>query len=360
MTRRAPRGRRRGFGAGLGIPRWAVAWLALAVVAPMQGALAQGTLSPGAEPAWRALYRGTAGNQPAVLELALQGGKASGRLLLDARALTLDARGTVDTSGKVHLTLVDHGGNPRGSLSGSRSSAPNDDGRTFAGRLHLSGDTRALRLQRVAQFVDVDLRQGPIHVSLRYPSFAGGPLAALDPVLEPAAWASATTFIDQGRRAQAAHELFHGWERITTTRVQGLAGPFVSLLSETYAYTGGAHGNHVYATHTWRLGTPAPRALQLSDLFRPNAPYLARLVPLVLADLEAQDATWVVDGQVSTLHAADLALFSLTPAGLSFTFPPYAMGPYVQGAFTVVVPYARVLDLALPEGALHAFADAAP
>jgi len=322
--------------------------------------LLQGALAQGVAPAWRALYRGTAGNQPAVLVLALQGEKASARLLLDARALTLDGQGTIDAAGEVRLTLADHGGSARGTLSGSRSSAPNDDGRTFDGQVTLDGTSRPLTLRRVAQFVDVDVREGPIHVSLRYPSFSGGPLSGLDPAIEPAAWASLTSFIDQGRAAQAAHQLFHGWESITTTRVEGLAGPFVSLLSETYAYTGGAHGNHTYTTRTWRVGTPTPRPLQLSDLFRPNAPYLDRLAPLVLADLKAQDATWVVDGQVSTLHAADLSLFSLTPAGLSFTFPPYAMGPYVQGAFTVVVPYHDVLDLALPEGALHAFADAAP
>jgi hypothetical protein len=355
VTGRARRARRRGRRPAPRLPGRAVAWAALGVVALLPFALAQG-----AAPAWRALYRGTAGNEPAVLELALQDGRANGRLLLDARAQTLQGQGTVDTSGEVHLTLADQGGTTRGSLSGRRSSAPNDDGRTFDGQVTLDGTSRPLTLRRVAQFVDVDVREGPIHVSLRYPSFAGGPLAGLDPAIEPAAWASLTSFIDQGRAAQAAHQLFHGWERITTTRVEGLAGPFVSLLSETYAYTGGAHGNHTYTTRTWRMGTPTPRALQLSDLFRPNAPYLDRLVPLVLADLKAQDATWVVEGQVTTLTAADLALFSLTPAGLSFTFPPYAMGPYVQGAFTVVVPYERVLDLALPEGALHAFADAAP
>ncbi len=331
-----------------------VTLLALGAATLLQTALAQSA------PAWRALYRGTAGNAPAVLELTLQGQQASGRLLLNGRAVTLGGQGTVDASGGVRLTLEDSGGAERGVLSGSRSLAPNDAGRTFQGQLVLDGASDPLTMQRVAQFVDVDVREGPIHASLRYPSFAAGPLAALDPSIEPAARASLTAFVDQGRKAQAAGELFHGWERITTTRVEGMAGPFVSLLSRTYTYTGGAHGNDTYSARTWRLGAPQPRELRLSDLFRPNAPYLARLVPLVLADLKAQDATWVVDGQVTTLGAADLALFTLTPAGLTFTFPPYAMGPYVQGAFTVTVPYHRVLDLALPAGALAAFAGTGP
>lgn len=357
MNGRAPHVRERAGRVGPNARTVAPLALALAVATLLPVALAQSAAGPAAgAPAWRALYRGTAGNEPAVLELTLQGPQANGRLLLDAHAVTLHGRGTVDTSGTVRLTLDDPGGSKRGTLSGSRSSAPSDAGRTFRGRLTLDGADEPISMQRVAQFVDADVREGPIHVSLRYPSFAGGPLAALDPAIEPAERASLTAFIDQGRKAQAAGELFHGWERITTTRVEGLAGPFVSLLSQTYTYTGGAHGNHTFTARTWRLGAPAPRELRLSDLFRPNAAYLARLVPLVLADLEKQDASWVVEGQVTTLGAADLALFTLTPAGLAFTFPPYAMGPYAQGTFTVVVPYRRVLDLALPDGALRAFA----
>jgi hypothetical protein len=341
----------------------ALALLALALAAaamPARTATAQSAALGQSPTIWSALYRGTAGAAPAVLELTLQGSQASGRLLLDGRGVTLAAHGAVEASTTVNLTLEGPDGTVRGALRGSRSSAPNDDGRSFRGRLTLAGSSEPVTLQRVAQFVDLDVREGPIHVSLRYPSFAVGPLAALNPAIEPAARAGLIAFIDQGRSAQAAGDLFHGWERITTTRIEGLAGPFVSLRTQSYVYTGGAHGNTSYATHTWRLGGPAPRELRLSDLFRPNAAYLPRLVPLVLADLVAQNATWVVDGQISTLGQADLALFSLTPAGLAFTFPPYAMGPYVEGTFTVTVPYQRLLDLALPGGAIDAFAGATP
>ncbi|MEJ2292381.1 MAG: DUF3298 domain-containing protein, partial [Deinococcales bacterium] len=228
------------------------------------------------------------------------------------------------------------------------------------GSLTLAGTARTLTLERIAQFVDVDVREGPIHVQMSYPSFSGTPLSSLNPEIEPPARARLETFVAQGRQAQAAGELFHSWELVSSTRIEGMAGSYVSVLSQRYAYTGGAHGNHSFSAHSWELGAPGPRELTLSDLFRPGAPYLARLGPLVLADLRSQDATWVVDGQVTGLTAQDLALFSLRPQGLAFTFPPYAMGPYAQGTFTVVVPYDRVLDLALPGGAIRAFAHGAP
>lgn len=306
------------------------------------------------------LYRGSGLAAGLLLDLSLQGQQASGFLLDDARARTYTLDGKVGGNGTITLTVNDAAGSALGSLTGARSSAPNDDGRTFRGRLRLPGTSAQLTLERIAQFVDIDVREGPIHVHLSYPNFAAGALASLDPELGPSAAARITTFVEQGRRAQAARQLFHSWEMIASTRVEGLAGPYVSLLTRTYAYTGGAHGNHAFAARTYRVEASGTMELGLAELFRPGADYLARLGPLVLAGLRAQKATWVVEGQVTHLSAQDLALFSLTPAGLAFTFPPYAMGPYVQGAFTVVVPYARVADLALAKGAIDAFLATAP
>ena len=333
---------------------------AAAATAALLTTLLTGTALAQPAPVWHALYRGTAGSTPVVLDLTVQGRQATARLLDDARGVTLEGKGTARTDGGLTLTLTSPQGTAEGTVQGKRSSAPNDDGRTFRGSLDLGGTSRTLDLRRVAQFVDVDVREGPIHVQMSYPSFAGDTLSSLNPSIEPGARARLETFVAQGRQAQAAGELFHGWELVSSTRVEGMAGSYVSVLTRRYAYTGGAHGNHTFSAHTWQLGAPGPRSLVLSDLFRPGAPYLARLGPLILADLRARNASWVVDGQVSSLTAKDLELFSLTPAGLAFTFPPYAMGPYVQGTFTVVVPYARLLDLALPQGAIDAFAKGVP
>jgi len=314
---------------------------------------------------WRALYRGSAGGQSVVLDLTLAGQKASGRLLLPARHEVLDASGSAAADGSVTLTLTPPTGRgtasppaASGSLVGRRSMAPNDDGSRLSGRLQLPGGTVTVALTRIAQDVRVDVLEGAIHARASYPRFLDPALAPLNAELGPPARAGLDTFVREGEHARAANALFHAWELIADTRLEGLAGVYASLETTRYRYTGGAHGNQEIETATWWLDPSGPRRLSLSDLFAPGADYVARLAPLVLAGLRAQDATWVVQGQVTSLTAHDLALYALTPAGMTFTFPPYAMGPYVQGTFTVVVPYARVIDLAAKNGALEAFAKA--
>lgn len=314
-----------------------------------------GACAAQAAPAWRALYRGTVGTDPAVLDLELQGTTASARLLLTAKSRTFDLTGTSDASGAARLHAKTTAAEAA-TLRVQRSMAPNDDGRTLTGTLALAGASLPLAMRRVARYVRWDVREGPIQVEVSYPDFGQGALGSLDPELAPRARAEIATFLAQGRRADAAGTLYHAWQLLSDTRLEGLAGDYVSLLTTRYAFTGGAHGEYTYLARSWQLGAPAPRRLTLSGLFRPGSDFMGRLGPLVLADLRRQGADWVVQGQVRQLTERDLALFSLTPAGLAFTFPPYAMGPYVQGAFTAVVPYADVVDLGVDGGALRAFA----
>lgn len=336
-----------------GAARVALAALALAA-GPARAA------APGSGDApWEALYRDATRPAPIVLDLSLTGTTAHARLLLPGRSETLPASGTAGADGSLRLTVRDAQGHELGVLEGRRSQAPNDDGRTFLGRLTLGGTGIPLAMTRFAQIVTWRVREGAIDVEVRYPHFESSDLASLNAVIEPHQHATLASFLAEGRQAEADGGLFHGWQLLADTRLQGLVGTTVSLLGEAYRYTGGAHGNTTFAADTWQLDGPPPRTLSLADLFRPGTPYLARLEPRVLADLRAQNATWVVDGEVTALTAQDLALFTLAPAGLTFTFPPYAMGPYAEGTFTVVVPYADVVDLALPGGPLAAYAGAA-
>lgn len=343
----APRARARAAAASLA--------LALALLAaPCASAAAPGPAF------WEALYRGDGSPAPTVLDLTLTGTAATARLLLPDRAATLQAAGSAAADGSVRLTLHDAAGNAVGVLQGRRSQAPNDDGGRFTGSLTLGGRATTLTLTRFAQVARWDVQDGPIAITVRYPRFESADLEALNAVVETRARADLAAFLAEGRQAQSKGQLFHAWQLVAETRLEGLVGNTVSLLGNAYRYTGGAHGNTTLQADTWQLDGPAPRALTLAELFRPGAPYLERLAGMVLADLRAQNATWVVDGEVSQLTAHDLALFDLTPDGLAFRFPPYAMGPYVQGIFTVVVPYAAVLDLALPGGPLQAYARTAP
>lgn len=343
-------------------PLTAAAALTLAVL------LAPHAAAQGRPAWWRAIYRGTAGTQPIVLDVTLQGSHADGRLLMPALGAVLDASGAAGEDGTLTLALTPHRDRVQGplpaaagSLEGSRSLAPNDDGSHFSGRLRLgNGVAATVSLARIAQYVRIDVLDGNIHVQETFPHFLVADLTPLAPELAPTARATVAGFLGSGRNARAADALFHGYELIADTELEGLAGAYVSLKTTTYTYTGGAHGMHDIGTATWWLDPAGPRRLTLAELFAPGADFVARLGPLVLASLEAQGALWVTQGQVTRLSADDLAHYALTPAGIAFSFPPYAMGPYAQGSFTVTVPYARVLDLAAQDGALQDFARRGP
>lgn len=132
--------------------------------------------------------------------------------------------------------------------------------------------------------------------------------------------------------------------RLTPIR---LTRSVLSLLETRYIYTGGAHPNTDYRSLTFRrVGEHAAR-VTLPNLFRDGAPYRRVLLSEVTRKLRARRAAWIVDGSV-TLKERDLGVFTLTTRGLEFVFAPYAVGPYVQGAFFVTVPYDGLKNLLNP------------
>ncbi len=54
-------------------------------------------------------------------------------------------------------------------------------------------------------------------------------------------------------------------------------------------------------------------------------------------ELKKQDAAWIIDESVGVENKL-LSLFTFSPLGFSFYFPPYSVGPYAQGPFEVQVP----------------------
>lgn len=326
------------------------ALLAVAVPAAAQG-------GPDQTP-WRAFYVGTSEGDSVQLDLSVEAGRARVRVLLPTQGRTLLGEAPSGQDGALSVPLSAADGSNVGRLRGRRSLAPNDDGDTFEGRLELDGDERTVALRRWAQQVTRHVWDGVIDASVSYPRVLAPPGDAFDPLLEPPERAVLEDFLAQGRAARADGDLYHGWQMLSTTTIEGAAGPYLSVLAERYRYTGGAHGNQYFEARVLERRPGGVRVLRFPDLFPLGEQTVARLTPPILEALLQQQAAWVVEGQVGGLTVDDLSVVSLTPAGLSFVFPPYAMGPYVQGAFTVVVPYAEVLDLVPPDGAVAAFAAA--
>jgi hypothetical protein len=74
-----------------------------------------------------------------------------------------------------------------------------------------------------------------------------------------------------------------------------------------------------------------------------------------IRDLRKQQAGWVLNGEPKELKADDLSAFVISPRGITFAFDPYAVGPYAEGSYFVVVGYKDLKGIINPAGPLRQF-----
>jgi len=106
---------------------------------------------------------------------------------------------------------------------------------------------------------------------------------------------------------------------------------------------GMAHPYHYHYVINYDLNTK--QTLQLSDLFKPGADYLS-----ILSTYSRQELSKRLDNkdmiQKGTEPTEDnFKLWNFAPTGLLITFEEYQVAPYVNGAQTVLIPYAVLSDL---------------
>ena len=113
----------------------------------------------------------------------------------------------------------------------------------------------------------------------------------------------------------------------------------VSISYEVYEYTGGAHPNSDYPTANWILEDDKLREASLTDFIQPSDTALEAMSAMLLDDLKKQGASFVVNGTISEFTAKELESFTISEQGLTFFFPPYAVGPYAEGMYKVLLPW---------------------
>lgn len=337
---------------------------------------------------WRALYQGQLGGGQATLDLTLgQDGFAYGRLTLAGVGLPFAGAGTHGDDGSFSLALrevssaeptsvaidlayqarrMDPGSSGGGhpavlSLTGERSLEWTDDGRTVRVTLEHLAPTSApegtATWERVAQYAFGSVVEGRLVVSYAYPRSLSGERGPNE-LLERGAAQRLARWLEEGRALVDGGEgLGWGWTHSESTDLLGEAGPYLSYLTSFYYYTGGAHPNGHVESLLLERSAGGVRQLGLAELFEPAQEWLARIGGAVLTGLREQGADAVVSGEITQLSEQDLASFTLGPAGLTFHFDPYAVGPYVQGSFRVTVPYEELLPLAGAGGPIAAFAE---
>ncbi|QPC42030.1 DUF4163 domain-containing protein [Kaustia mangrovi] len=127
----------------------------------------------------------------------------------------------------------------------------------------------------------------------------------------------------------------------------------ISLLSMSYVFTGGAHGNYAYESLNY--DRTAGKTIEADALFEDlgtDSPAMVALRDFVFADLKRQKKERLGDAydeaeQDSWLKDVDLPFDTLAfvpsgetgkAGGLSLLFAPYTVGPYAEGDYRVVVP----------------------
>ncbi|NLG25666.1 MAG: DUF3298 and DUF4163 domain-containing protein [Clostridiales bacterium] len=117
----------------------------------------------------------------------------------------------------------------------------------------------------------------------------------------------------------------------------------ISLYTDSYVYTGGAHGNTVRTADTWDIATGEARTL--ADFFPAGFDYRAYILEFVAAEIERQQAAgqniYFDDAARLAAETFDEDDFYLRNEGLSVYFQQYAIAPYASGILSFTLPYAE-------------------
>lgn len=194
-----------------------------------------------------------------------------------------------------------------------------------------------------------------------------------DPVLSADCLAEGRKWIDKNSTEAAASRkqdpvMFRdgAWtfERKYSVR-STVDGHYVSIVRSDYMNTGGAHPNSDVDTILW--DATAKKRISIRPFFTEtadNGPTMKAMLKDVIASLniekkkrdtaETATAEWYKGLEPKLLKIGAVTLAPSTEAGkssgLTFHYPPYAVGPYAEGQYVAFVPWETLKPYLTPEG----------
>ena len=194
------------------------------------------------------------------------------------------------------------------------------------------------------------------------------PALAADCLAEGKKWIDKNAAEAEASRKQDPQFFRNGawtFERKYTVR-SVVDGPYVSIVRSDYMNTGGAHPNSDVNTILW--DATARKRISIRPFFTEtadNGPTLKALLKAVIASLNVEKkkrdagdtatAEWYKDLEPKLLKIGAVTLAPSTvsgkSSGLTFHYPPYAVGPYVEGEYVAFVPWETLKPYLTPEGA---------
>jgi Protein of unknown function (DUF3298) len=142
-------------------------------------------------------------------------------------------------------------------------------------------------------------------------------------------------------------------------------GHYVSIIRSDYMNTGGAHPNSDIETILW--DATQKKRISIRPFFTEttdNGPTMVAMHKAVIASLnvekakrdssETATAEWYKDVEPKLLKIGAVTLAPSTEtsksSGLTFHYPPYAVGPYAEGEYVAFVPWEALRPYLAPEG----------
>jgi hypothetical protein len=157
-----------------------------------------------------------------------------------------------------------------------------------------------------------------------------------------------------------------GWDFERKYSIRSVvADRYVSVLRDDYMDTHGAHPNSDVNTVLW--DKTANKRISIRPFFTEtadNGPTMKAMVQAVIASLKAEKkkrdssetatAEWFKGVAPSLLKIGAVTLAPSTEAGkssgLTFHYPPYAVGPYAEGQYVAFVPWESLKPYLTAEG----------
>jgi hypothetical protein len=142
-------------------------------------------------------------------------------------------------------------------------------------------------------------------------------------------------------------------------------GHYVSIVRADYMDSGGAHPNSDVNTILW--DTAEKKRISIRPFFTgtdDNGPTMKAMLKAIIASLnvekkkrdasETATAEWYKELKPTLLKIGAVTLAPSTEAGkssgLTFHYPPYAVGPYAEGEYVAFVPWETLKPYLTPEG----------
>jgi hypothetical protein len=206
-----------------------------------------------------------------------------------------------------------------------------------------------------------------ITISLDAAIHANAALAA-DSLKEGKAWAAKRRgdAKSASRDMPVAISAAKPWTFERTYQVRSIvAGHYISLVRSDYMDTNGAHPNSDVDTILW--DDAQKKRISVRTFFTETddgGPTMRAMLEAVIAALKAEKKSrgvedysgvdWYKELKPSLTRIGAIALAPSTEtgksAGLTFHYPPYAVGPYAEGGYAVSVPWDKLKPYLSAEG----------